>query len=480
MWGGETTNQRMRKNQSRAAALLCLTMQGHAQTPTKGGGISSEMLTQIERNGVQSSDRVISNALATNKIDDLALNFKEQGRLDTYFSVETPAQSIHNQKSSGRCWLFSGLNVLRANFARLHKDSIRVEYSQVYLSFYDQLEKANLMLQGVIDCADKPIDDQRVQFFFKNPLNDGGTFCGAADLAEKYGVVPMEAMPEPYSAENTSRMAELISSKLREFGLELRKMVAAKKSKRDIQARKTEMLGTVYHMLTVSLGNPVKEFTYAFKDKNGKTVKLTDKGNGEYTFTMPGSKVEVKAEFVETVTEPENPFRDVNKNAYYYKQVLWAVEKGITEGTGADTFSPNASCTRAQMVTFLWRAAGSPAPKSTTNPFRDVRITDYYYDAVLWAVENGITSGTGADTFSPTATVTRGQTVTFLYRAAGSPTVGGSAGFSDVNANDYYNSAVAWAAENNITGGTGNGKFSPKADCTRGQIVTFLYRGLAK
>ena len=272
MWGGETTNQSMRKNQILAAALLCLTMQGHAQTPTKGGGISSEMLTQIERNGVQSSDRVISNALATNKIDDLALNFKEQGRLDTYFSVETPAQSIHNQKSSGRCWLFSGLNVLRANFARLHKDSIRVEYSQVYLSFYDQLEKANLMLQGVIDCADKPIDDQRVQFFFKNPLNDGGTFCGAADLAEKYGVVPMEAMPEPYSAENTSRMAELISSKLREFGLELRKMVAAKKSKRDIQARKTEMLGTVYHMLTVSLGNPVKEFTYAFKDKNGKTV----------------------------------------------------------------------------------------------------------------------------------------------------------------------------------------------------------------
>ena len=175
----------MRKNQILAAALLCLTMQGHAQTPTKGGGISSEMLTQIERNGVQSSDRVISNALATNKIDDLALNFKEQGRLDTYFSVETPAQSIHNQKSSGRCWLFSGLNVLRANFARLHKDSIRVEYSQVYLSFYDQLEKANLMLQGVIDCADKPIDDQRVQFFFKNPLNDGGTFCGAADLARE-------------------------------------------------------------------------------------------------------------------------------------------------------------------------------------------------------------------------------------------------------------------------------------------------------
>lgn len=307
MWGGETTNQSMRKIQILAAALLCLTMQGHAQTPTKGGGISSEMLTQIERNGVQSSDRVISNALATNKIDDLALNFKEQGRLDTYFSVETPAQSIHNQKSSGRCWLFSGLNVLRANFARLHKDSIRVEYSQVYLSFYDQLEKANLMLQGVIDCADKPIDDQRVQFFFKNPLNDGGTFCGAADLAEKYGVVPMEAMPEPYSAENTSRMAELISSKLREFGLELRKMVAAKKSKRDIQARKTEMLGTVYHMLTVSLGNPVKEFTYAFKDKNGKTVgkprKYTPKEFYDETVGHP-----LNGTFVMVMNDPRRPY----------------------------------------------------------------------------------------------------------------------------------------------------------------------------
>ena len=209
-------------------------------------------------------------------------------------------------------------------------------------------------------------------------------------------------------------------------------------------------------------------------DKDGNRLSLSDKGNGKYTFTMPSGKVSVDASFAAIQTA--SSFRDVKASDYFYDAVQWAVEKGITEGTSANTFSPNASCTRAQMVTFLWRAAGSPAPKSTTNPFRDVRSTDYYYDAVLWAVENGITSGTGADTFSPTATVTRGQTVTFLYRAAGSPTVGGSAGFSDVNANDYYNSAVAWAAENNITGGTGNGKFSPKADCTRGQIVTLLYR----
>ena len=208
-------------------------------------------------------------------------------------------------------------------------------------------------------------------------------------------------------------------------------------------------------------------------DKDGNRLSLSDKGNGKYTFTMPSGKVSVDAAFskIETIS-----FRDVKASDYFYDAVQWAVEKGITDGTSADTFSPGASCTRAQMVTFLWRAAGSPAPKSTTNPFRDVRSTDYYYDAVLWAVENGITSGTGADTFAPNATVTRGQTVTFLYRAAGSPAVGGNAGFSDVNANDYYNSAVAWAAENNITGGTGNGKFSPTADCTRGQIVTLLYR----
>ena len=209
-------------------------------------------------------------------------------------------------------------------------------------------------------------------------------------------------------------------------------------------------------------------------DQSGNRLSLSDKGNGKYTFTMPSGKVSVDVSFAAIQTAIS--FRDVKQGDYFYDAVQWAVEKGITEGTGANTFSPNASCTRAQMVTFLWRAAGSPAPKSTSNPFRDVRSTDYYYDAVLWAVENGITSGTSSDTFAPNATVTRGQTVTFLYRAAGSPAVGGNAGFSDVNANDYYNSAVAWAAENNITGGTGNGKFSPKADCTRGQIVTFLYR----
>ena len=238
---------------------------------TKSGGISTEMLQIIEKGQMKSAgDHALANAIAQNSIDNLAKNFCNAGPVDTYFSVQTPKQSIHDQKSSGRCWLFSGLNVLRANFAREHKDTVRVEFSQAYLFFYDQLEKSNLFLQGVIDCASKPIDDERVQFFFKNPIGDGGTFCGVADLSEKYGLVPMEVMPETYSAENTSRMARLISSKLREYGLELRRMVADKAPASKLHKRKTEMLGTIYHMLALTIGEPVKTFQYAFKDKNGK------------------------------------------------------------------------------------------------------------------------------------------------------------------------------------------------------------------
>ena len=208
-------------------------------------------------------------------------------------------------------------------------------------------------------------------------------------------------------------------------------------------------------------------------DKDGNRLSLSDQGNGKYTFTMPDGKVSVDASFSKIAATIN--FRDVTQSDYYYDAVQWAVEKGITEGTSATTFSPDASCTRAQMVTFLWRAAGSPAPKSTVNPFTDVSASDYYYNAVLWAVENGITTGISADRFAPGATVSRAQTVTFLYRANGSPAASG-ASFSDVAADEYYANAVAWAVRSGITTGTGNGKFTPNAPCTRGQIVTFLYR----
>ena len=203
--------------------MLAVALMASAQQ--KGGGISAEMMQQIQQqNAPTASDRALRNALAANAIDLLAKNQANAGALDTYFSVETKSQSITDQKSSGRCWMFSGMNVLRANFAK-RTDSLTVKFSQDYLFFWDQLEKANLMLQGVIETAKKPIDDQRVQFFFHHPLNDGGTFCGVADLAEKYGLVPAEVQPETFSADNTSKMSSIIKSKLREQGLELRRMV---------------------------------------------------------------------------------------------------------------------------------------------------------------------------------------------------------------------------------------------------------------
>ena len=210
-------------------------------------------------------------------------------------------------------------------------------------------------------------------------------------------------------------------------------------------------------------------------DKNGNQVKLTEK-DGKYTFTMPASKVTVTGTFVEIEQPMVNPFIDVKESDYFYEAVLWAFKNGITDGTSANTFSPNANCTRAQIVTFLWRAAGSPAPKSSENPFTDLKADAYYYDAVLWAAEQGITSGTGGGKFSPEAVCTRSQSVTLLYHATGSPKVSGNASFSDVEPNAYYAAAVAWAEQNGVTGGIGGGLFGSANDCTRGQIVTFLYR----
>ena len=252
---------------------LCMTAAlGMGAQKSAQGGIDAAMLQQISKAGATQGDAALRNAMASNSLEDLARNYRNTTIIDDYFSVETPKQSIHNQRQSGRCWMYSSFNVMRANFAKRHNDTLRVEYSHDYLFFYDQLEKANLMLQGVIDCADKPIDDTRVQFFFHHPINDGGTFCGAADLVEKYGLVPVEVQPETHTAERTAQLRKLLSSKLREFGLELRKMVADKKSTAAVKQRKTKQLGTIYKMLSLALGEPVKQFTYAFRDKNGKTV----------------------------------------------------------------------------------------------------------------------------------------------------------------------------------------------------------------
>ena len=211
-------------------------------------------------------------------------------------------------------------------------------------------------------------------------------------------------------------------------------------------------------------------------DSKGNEIKVTDKGNGKYTFTMPSDKVELTPVFTKEAAEVGNelPFRDVAKDAYYYEAVKWAKDNGITGGVRNDLFGSNASCTRGHIVTFLWRNAGSPEPKSTSS-FSDVASNSYYAKAVAWAVENGITNGVGHNKFDPDAACTRAQSAAFLYRAIGRQ-VSSKAHFSDVPSNSYYADAVAWAAANDVTNGIGSGLFGSDNSCTRAQIVTFLYR----
>jgi bleomycin hydrolase len=304
----------MRKNIFLLGALLAVSAATMAQV--KQGGISAQMLSQIEKmQKTSAADKALFNAIAANSIDDLVKNRANAGPVDTHFSVETPAQRIHNQKSSGRCWMFSGMNVLRANFAKAHADSLAVEFSQDYLFFYDQLEKANLMLQGVIDHARKSIEDPQVQFFFKSSLNDGGTFCGVADLAAKYGLVPMSAMPETYSSENTNKMSRLVASKLREYGLELRRMAAAGKNAKQIAARKTEMLATVYHMLCLTLGEPVKEFSYAFRNKDGKQMGEAKTYTPKSFYDATVGK-ELNGTFIMVMNDPRRPYHKTYEVEY--------------------------------------------------------------------------------------------------------------------------------------------------------------------
>ena len=294
----------MRKNTIIAALALTIALQADAQTQ---GSITPEMLAKIQKEQkLTAADNALANAIAANAIDDLAKNRKAAHQLDTHFSIETPEQSITNQKSSGRCWMFSGMNVLRADFAR-RTDSLRVDFSQAYLFFYDQLEKANLFLQGVVNTAKKPIDDPQVQFYFKSPINDGGTFCGVADLTEKYGLVPKQVMPESFSSDNTSKMASLLKSRLREDGLTLRKMVAEGKKNADIEKAKTGMLATIYRMLALTIGEPPTEFTYAHVDKKGNSVgEAKTYTPQEFYKEVVGEKL--NGTFIMAMNDPRRPY----------------------------------------------------------------------------------------------------------------------------------------------------------------------------
>ena len=270
-----------------AAALLASpVMNAQQRAGSPEGGISKEMLDEISK-GYEgnASDKAIRNALACNPIATLALNSENAGMMDTHFSDRVRTKGITDQKSSGRCWLFTGLNVLRAKIIDKY-DLPALELSQNYLYFYDQLEKANLFLQGVIDTKDLPYEDRTVDWLFRNPLGDGGQFTGVSNLILKYGIVPAEVMPETYQSNNTGQMSTLIKTKLREDGLDLRKAYKegyakiAKRPKKDVeagmqelegrlQAMKVQQLSEVYRMLVLCLGEPVKEFDWArYNSKN--------------------------------------------------------------------------------------------------------------------------------------------------------------------------------------------------------------------
>lgn len=247
-----------------------------AQGQQAQGGISPEMLKQIQKNYQgTASDKAIRNAISNNDINKLAVNADSKNNLDTYFSHRVEGKGITNQQSSGRCWLFTGLNVFRAQAIAKYKMG-NFQFSQNYSFFWDQLEKANLFLQGIIDTRQKPMDDKMVEWLFKNPLSDGGQFTGVSDILTKYGVVPSDVMVETNSSESTGRMANLIGLKLKEYGLELRDMATKTAKPVDLEKKKTEMLGTIYRMLVLNLGEPPTKFTWTRKDASGKPVETKE------------------------------------------------------------------------------------------------------------------------------------------------------------------------------------------------------------
>ena len=256
-----------------AAMLMAIPCQAQKNTPSNGG-ISSEMMQQIKKSyGGNATDKALRNVLVNNSPTKLALNYENATAFNSHFSHRVESKAITDQKSSGRCWMFTGLNVLRNKAIRQHKLPADFQFSQAYLFFYDQLEKSNLFLQAVIDTYKLPMDSQEVEWLFKNPLSDGGQFTGVANLIDKYGLVPGDAMPETFNTNNTSAIASLLKLKLREDGLQLREMAAQKgMTPAKLQAKKTEMLGTIYRMLALTFGEPPAQFTWNQKNAKGEIV----------------------------------------------------------------------------------------------------------------------------------------------------------------------------------------------------------------
>lgn len=273
------------------------------------GGISAKMLSQIKNASAQTpQDRILRNAMTRYNINDLALRADNPDSREVWFSNEVPSKGVTDQKQSGRCWLFSGLNVMRARMIKKY-DMGEFQFSQAYVFFYDQLEKSNLFLQAVVDNAREPMDSQQNAWLFQHPLSDGGTFCGVRDLVSKYGLVPAETMPETTSANNTSRMSQLVSLKLREFGLELRKMVADGKKPAAIEARKTEQLTTVWHMLSICLGTPPEKFSWTRRDASGKAVDTREYTPKQFFDEYVGA--DLQNGYVMLMNDPSRPYYKV-------------------------------------------------------------------------------------------------------------------------------------------------------------------------
>ena len=287
-------------------AAMALTIVSGANAQNDKGSITPDVMLKIEKSYQNTAtDKALSNAIQANSLKKLALNRENITGEDTYFSNEVKSKGISDQKQSGRCWLFTGLNVMRAKTIQKFKLG-DFQFSQNFVSFYDLLEKSNMFLQGVIDNAKKPMDDKLVEWFFKSPIGDGGQFTGIADLITKYGVVPKEVMPESESSESTSVMRELLSRKLREDGLELRQMAANKKSGIQMENRKVEMLGTIYRMLVLNLGKPPVKFTWTLRSDKGKPVSTKEYTPKEFYDTYVGA--DLKNGYVMFMNDPTREY----------------------------------------------------------------------------------------------------------------------------------------------------------------------------
>ena len=303
---------------SRAALTLCLSA---AALPNfeQSGAITPDMLSNFRKSVPNTpASKALQNALITTGVSALAARPNVAQANDTYFSNEAPSKGITDQQSSGRCWLFTGLNVMRSHMIREQKLG-RFEFSQSYNSFYDQLEKANLFLQSVIDKADKPMSDLTVEWLFRNPISDGGTFTGVQDVISKYGVVPAEVMPESYNANNTSAMAKVIALKLREYGLALRKAYAAGERGKKLEARKAEQLATIYRILVACLGEPPTQFTYTLRDAQGRPISTETYTPQDFYRRYVGFNL--VSDYVMLMNDPSRPYHktyaiDLDRHTY--------------------------------------------------------------------------------------------------------------------------------------------------------------------